>query len=114
MQCKSRVILFKTPLEPDPYSETLGSEYEVAFIPVLQETYVVEELKAVLRGGGGGWEAVVVSSKRGAGGYIAAAAAEAEAEPQRSIGASSISDSQILIRSVISLFSPYTLTLSRV
>jgi hypothetical protein len=88
MQCRPRIILFKTPLEPDPYSDTLGSEYEVEFIPVLQETYVVEELKTVLRGGGGGWEAVIVSSKRGAGGYIAAAAAvDAEAESQRSNGA---------------------------
>jgi hypothetical protein len=114
MRCRPRVILFKTPLEPDPYSETLGTEYEVEFMPVLQETYVVEELKTVLKDGGG-WEGVVVSSKRGAGGYLAAAAAaEAEAESQRSYGAWLSSDSQILIRSVISLFSLYALTLSRV
>jgi uroporphyrinogen-III synthase len=52
--------------------ETVG--FQVQYIPVLQEDFRLDELRAVLQDRNGRWAGVVITSKRGAEAWIQAVA----------------------------------------
>ena len=70
------VILFRTLTQPfasDPFHLLLAQgPYEEKSIPVLNETYVVEELTRIVERGPDGWEGVIIMSRRGAEGWVQA------------------------------------------
>ena len=68
------VILFKTPADPvasDPYLSALSEKYTPYFVPVLQETFHLDDLCA-LSTGNKEWEGVVITSRRGAEAWVQA------------------------------------------
>ncbi|ODO01947.1 hypothetical protein L198_02678 [Cryptococcus wingfieldii CBS 7118] len=74
------VILFKTPnssLADDPYHAALSrpclsSQYQPHWVPVLQETYSIDELVPFLEDGPIQWEGIIVTSRRGMEGWVRA------------------------------------------
>jgi len=71
---KPPVILFKTPADPvasDPYYAALSRNYTPYFVPVLQETFHLDDLCTVLSGSRK-WEGVVMTSRRGAEAWVQA------------------------------------------
>ena len=71
------VLLFRSPTSPptsDPYHVLLTRHgYAAEPIPVLTETFRVDELGAIIEDGPGKWEGVVMMSRRGAEGWVRAA-----------------------------------------
>ena len=71
---KPPVILFKTPADPvssDPYYAALSSNYTPYFVPVLQETFHLDDLCTLLTGRTE-WEGVIITSRRGAEAWVQA------------------------------------------
>jgi uroporphyrinogen-III synthase len=72
-----RVILFKTQSQAngtDTYQDTFAQAgFEVQYIPVLQETFHLDELSHLISDQDKGWGGVIITSKRGAEGWIQAA-----------------------------------------
>ncbi|WWC67098.1 uncharacterized protein I206_101005 [Kwoniella pini CBS 10737] len=70
------IILFKTPspsYELDSYTKILSkTKYNSTFIPILEETYHINELISIIEEGSNKWEGVIITSKRGSEGWIKA------------------------------------------
>ncbi|WWC85536.1 uncharacterized protein L201_000400 [Kwoniella dendrophila CBS 6074] len=73
MLSKKPIILFKTPSPSsalDPYNKILSStSYDPTFIPVLEETYSIDDLQPILKAGPSRYEGVIITSRRGAEGW---------------------------------------------
>ena len=77
MSLRVPVILFKTPANTfpsDPYTQLLEEHgYEPSFVPVLNESFRLDELEAIIVGGEDEYEGVVIMSRRGADAWVRAA-----------------------------------------
>jgi uroporphyrinogen-III synthase len=77
-----RVVLFKTPTTTngsDSYQESFTrAGCGVTYIPVLQETFHLDQLTRIILDGNPTWGGIVITSKRGAEAWIQAASTSEE------------------------------------